>query len=439
MANKEHETIELRSEEVKDILGQVPSWIISWGTVIAFVTVCLLLAGSWIFKYPDIRRAAITVTTQNPPATLVARVSGKIDQLFVTDNHVVSSGQHLCLIENAADYQDITLLAQQVTAMAGLLPDFSAMVMPDLTDKYTLGEVQQSWARFVKLYQDYMNFIQLGYHKQKINAFRQEITKHESYLNKLKGQSNILARELDLVRRQFNRDSLLFVQGVIPKAEYEKSEATLLQKAFDFEQSEVNMSSTEIEITRLQQQILDLELTKVEEAKKQEFSLMESFENLTAELALWEQKYLLKAPIDGVMTFTKIWSENQNVREGDKVMTVIPAEQGSIIGKISLPVEGSGKVQPGQRVNIKFANFPHMEYGMVRGIISSISLVPSDQNYLVEVELPDGLVTYYNLEIPFNQEMSGEAEILTDDRRLIERIINPVRSLVSEQRETRKQ
>ena len=437
MTKKEPEGIELRSEEVQDILGQVPSWIIRWGTVVALITVCLLLLGSWLFKYPDIRRAVITVTTQNPPATLVAKVSGKIDKLFVSDKQTVHSGEHLCLIENAADYNDIIRLSSQVSEMVKLLPDFSAMQLPGLTDKYTLGEVQPSYARFIKLYQDYLNFIKLGYHKQKIESFRMEIKKHEAYYNKLRGQSNILLREKDLVRLQFGRDSLLYVQGAIAKADYEKSESALLQKEFDLGQSEVNMSSTEIEISKLQQQILDLELKEVEEAKTQEVSLMESFENLKADLALWEQKYLLKSPIDGVVAFTKIWSENQNVREGDKVMTVIPEEQGSIIGKISLPVEGSGKVRPGQRVNIKFANYPHMEYGMVRGIISSISLVPNDQNYAVEVGLPDGLVTYYNIEIPFNQEMTGEAEILTDNRRLIERIINPIRSLVSEQKKAR--
>jgi len=78
-----------------------------------------------------------------------------------------------------------------------------------------------------------------------------------------------------------------------------------------------------------------------------------------------------------------------------------------------------------------------MEYGMVKGIIKSISLVPNDENYLVEVELPEGLVTYYDISIPFNQEMTGRAEILTDDRRLIERIINPFKSIVSEQKEAR--
>jgi HlyD family secretion protein len=75
---------------------------------------------------------------------------------------------------------------------------------------------------------------------------------------------------------------------------------------------------------------------------------------------------------------------------------------------------------------------------MVKGIVRSISQVPDDKLYVLEVELPDGLITYYGNEIPFKQEMLGRAEIITDNRVLIERIFDPIRSIITEQRETKK-
>ena len=45
---------------------------------------------------------------------------------------------------------------------------------------------------------------------------------------------------------------------------------------------------------------------------------------------------------------------------------------------------------------------------------------------------PD-FVTYYNKEIPFSQNMQGQAEILTDKRRMLERVLNPIRSAISKQ------
>ena len=75
---------------------------------------------------------------------------------------------------------------------------------------------------------------------------------------------------------------------------------------------------------------------------------------------------------------------------------------------------------------------------MVRGVVRSISQVPDDKLYVLEVDLPDGLTTYYGTEIPFQQEMLGRAEIITDERVLIERIFDPIRSVISQQRQTRK-
>ena len=198
------------------------------------------------------------------------------------------------------------------------------------------------------------------------------------------------------------------------------------------------MTSNEIEISKLDQHVLDLELKAQEEREKMKTAVREAFEKLIGQIDSWEQKYLLQAPIDGIVSFTRYYSETQNVQTGDKVLTIIPANPGEIIGKIYLPLEGSGKVKIGQRVNIQFANFPHLEYGMVRGIVRTISQVPNDQLYLVEVALPDSLTTYYNYEITFKQEMLGRAEIITDDRVLIERIFSPIRSLITEQRETRR-
>jgi HlyD family secretion protein len=70
---------------------------------------------------------------------------------------------------------------------------------------------------------------------------------------------------------------------------------------------------------------------------------------------------------------------------------------------------------------------------MVKGYVSSISEVPDDNYYTVEVDLPKGLKTYYDKDIPFSQNMQGKAEILTDPRRLLHRVLDPVRSSITKQ------
>ncbi len=436
MPEKEADKIEIRSEEIQDILGQVPRWIVRWGTVVILLTVMVLLAGSWLFRYPDIIRADILVTTENPPSTLVARTDGQIESLFVRDSQHVTINTHLAVLENPASYSDVISLRFDIEEIRTTIATLDKDEFITLNNNYTLGEIQSSYAEFVNRYQDYFQFLELDFYAKTIRSKQEELRRYRVYSDQLRSQRNILRQDFELASRQYSRDSSIFAKGLSSESDIERSLQAKLQKQLSYEEKKANLSENEILISQLEREILQLELQATEEQERKQADIREAFENLNARIDIWEQNYLLEARIDGIVTFTRYWSENQNVRTGDKVMTIIPAQRGDIIGKIDLPVEGSGKVRIGQQVNIQFANFPHLEYGMVRGVIRNISLVPDDQLYTVEVELPQGLVTYYDIEIPFNQEMLGRGEIITDDRRLIERIFSPIRSMLSEQKET---
>ncbi|NJL75222.1 MAG: hypothetical protein HC892_09525 [Saprospiraceae bacterium] len=86
------EDIEIRSEDVQEILGTPPKWIISWGTTISFVVILLMVWLSWYFKYPLKIEAPIVITTSTPPTEVVAPSTGYLNKFFVTENDTVSKG-----------------------------------------------------------------------------------------------------------------------------------------------------------------------------------------------------------------------------------------------------------------------------------------------------------------------------------------------------------
>jgi HlyD family secretion protein len=112
----------------------------------------------------------------------------------------------------------------------------------------------------------------------------------------------------------------------------------------------------------------------------------------------------------------------------------VPLEPGKFLGRINLKMERSGKVKTGMMVNIKLSGYPYLQYGMVRGIVKSKSLVPSGDAYVIEIELPDGLKTLYGTSLEFTQNMQGTAEIITENIRLLQKIVNPFRYMVSKNR-----
>ena len=73
--------IELRSEEVQDILTRPPGVLVRWGITVFFGVLAVVLIGGCFFKYPDTVSAEVTVTTERPPVWMVAKSSGKIKEV----------------------------------------------------------------------------------------------------------------------------------------------------------------------------------------------------------------------------------------------------------------------------------------------------------------------------------------------------------------------
>ncbi len=429
---KESRKIELQDNEVEDMLGRVPGWITRNGIILFLFLLALLLFGSWVFRYPDIKRARIVVTSVNPPADLEARSNGKIIELFVHNDQTVEAGDVMAVIENPAVFDDVMSLKSGLAFLDTIPIEDVPDDLPEMKN-VKLGTIQSNYSIFLKSYRDYSEFRRLDYHQRRISLLRTELGRQQEYSRSLSERARITEEEYNLAQRQSSRDADLYMESVVSQADMEKSHSEMLSKRNKWQEIVSLIAENNINVGRIEEQIVDLQLKQQEEQSRNVNILEESFNNLKASIASWEQGYLLVAPVSGAVTFTSFWSENQNVEAGEKVLTVIPAESGSMVGKISLPTAGAGKVKIGHQVNIQFDNYPHLQYGMVKGYVSNISEVPDDNYYTVEVELPTGLRTYYDIEIEFSQNMQGQAEILTDKMRMLQRVLNPIRSAITKQ------
>nr|WP_302850453.1 HlyD family efflux transporter periplasmic adaptor subunit [Pedobacter mucosus] len=151
----------------------------------------------------------------------------------------------------------------------------------------------------------------------------------------------------------------------------------------------------------------------------------------------WEQKYVFRASFDGNVQFLKFYSENQFVQSGESVFTIVPKFKNAF-GQVILSARGSGKIKLGQEVIIKLDNYPYIEYGSIKGQVKSVSLTTNitktDKSaidtYMVLVDFPNQLRTNYGLYLDFKAEAKGSAEIITNDRRLIERLFDNLKYIM---------
>ena len=417
----------LYSEPVEEIMSSPPSWIIRWGSSLIFIFFVVFITFSWIIKYPDTIPAPVVITTENPPVTLVAKISGKIMQFNVSDKDSVAKGELLAVMETTALISEIDILKKTVESINN--PDeIDVKTFPVLSH---LGELQSSYALFMKLSSDYASFLSADYYGNKIVSLKAEILATEEYMRRLKMKEKLFDDNIIIETRNYRRDSLLFVNNVIPEIEIEKSKQSLIKLSIELQQARLDYAEKLIELERKRQEMQDYAIKGDEEKNKQITSVSEALFNLKADIRMWENSYILLSPFDGVVSFTRYWKENQVVAKDEPVLHIVPYSTGDYIGRITLRIQRSGKVKTGQTVNIKLSGYPYLEYGMLRGIISAKSVTTADDESFIEIYLPNGLTTLYGKELEFNQNMSGTAQIITEDLRLLQRILYPLKSVIT--------
>ncbi len=425
---EDNSTFELRSEEVQDILTKVPHWMIRWGTVLIFVIILMLFFVSWFIKYPDVVNTEIVITTNIPPEKIVSKSSGRIEAILVKNKSIVSKNSTLAIIENTANYNDVFLLKSIVDNYNINDPKIE---FPFSKLKNTqLGEIESAYAVFQKDYQAQELNHDLQPFAIENRAQVSEKIQIKERLEILQQQKVINESELQLQKNEVARFEILFNKGIISAQEMEV-------KKLSFLQAQKSYRSLLSSISQLRSSLIDN--TKSSQSSqanstKEEVNLgrnmAQSFYQLKKVIKDWELAYALKSSISGKVTFLQVWTENQTINLGDNVFSIIPDAKNGFIGKVKAPALNSGKIKTGQRVNIRLANFPDREFGVLKGKIQNISLVPDkDGNLLIDVALPDGLKTSYNKQILFQQEMKGSAEIVTEDLRLIERILYQFKSI----------
>ncbi|MFV0289615.1 MAG: HlyD family secretion protein [Mangrovibacterium sp.] len=422
------DNIEIRSEEVQDVLGATPAWLIRIGTSVIFVVVAVLLIGCWFFKYPDIITARAVITTENPPAQLRAVTTGKVTDLRVIEGELVDVGDVIAVIENTSSVEDVLRLKKQLQQAE------TAHQFDGESAIYQLGEIQSYYASYLRLLQEYRNYGDLDYYGQKIANLRLDMRASASYLQQQQIQQQVKHEELAITKHQLDRDSLLHKQSVLSGLEYEKSKQLYLQGRLSLENLTVSVIQTQIQIEQTDRQIAELALQDKQERMQMEVAIKQAFQELESQVLQWERSFLILSPIAGKVTLTQIWSKNQNVNQGEVVATVVPEKELQLIGKIFIPSTGMGKVRKDQVVNIKLDNYPYMEFGLLKALVQNISLVPTSLEdgsviYTADVEIPQGMKTNYGTELAFSQEMMGSAEIITDDIRLLQRFFNPIKAI----------
>jgi multidrug resistance efflux pump len=425
MENKDI-SFELRSEEVQEILTRVPHWLIRFGSLLVLVILLMLFFVSWLIKYPDIVSTQIIITTSIPPQKLVAKTSGKIEAILIKDKTTITRNTPIAIIENTANYKDVFELKEIVDTI-----NIEKITFPfEKLTNLQLGDIENSFAVFQKEYSiDDLNTKLRPYKVEGVAQSYEDIQLKER-LSLLESQKSINHSELALEKNDLERYESLFKKGIIAAQEFEKHKLTYLQAEKNYKSLLSTISQLKSSLNELNRNSKTTIINENKENVNLQRNVLQAFFSLKKAIRDWELNYVFRSSIDGKVSYLQLWAENQTVNANDDVFAIIPTNQSTFIGKAKAPAQNSGKIKVGQKVNIRLANYPDREFGIIIGSIKAISLTPDkDGNLLLDISLTNGLKTSYNKQITFQQEMSGSADIITQDLRLIERFLYQFRDV----------
>lgn len=410
-------SIETRSEEIQEIITQVPSWIMRSGMSMTFLACTVMLTVSCFIRYPDKINASVTITTFPSPSAIVTRNEGNL-VLLKSENQSVKKGDKVAYIKSATDYNSVVNLEK--TILSQKIPQRHTL---------GLGELEPFVFTYINASENKRIFTLNNTFNKQLAKQKKQVANHLKLKSALTGQYKLQLEELKIARAKYARDSLLYVRKVIAPLTFEEAQGNYLTQKRNLKNSEAAVTNNDIEIVSLENEIIELQAQYIERQAKIELDEENAFRELVAQIALWKEKYLLITPIDGYIAFLGFHENESYIKAGTPVFSIIP-DKGQIYGQAELPIAGSGKVKEGQKVNIKLESYPFEQFGMLTGKVASISAIPKDEKYLIKIALEKSLVTTYNKKLDFKQQLKGTTEIITEDLMLLERMFYQLRSLI---------
>jgi multidrug efflux pump subunit AcrA (membrane-fusion protein) len=427
MPTETHNEIKLLSTEVQEIISNKPNWILRNGITLFFIIIASLIGGTFFISYPDIVNGKAKLTSINAPKEVKTKTEGKLIKLIAEEGKLVKQHEILGFVESRADHNQVLLLSVSIDSLQNLMQiNETENIHRYLTQSFqNLGEVQQASQNFMQSFILFNQYLSSGYYLKKKRMLQSDVVYMQRLHANLVQQKMMQQEDVGLAKETFDSNKSLQEDKVISALDYRNEKSKYIGKALSIPQISSAIISNESSQHEKQKEILQLE----NDIAQQKGIFTQSLHTLKAQLDDWKNKYLLTAPIAGKIAFASFLQENQQLQNNQTICFINP-ENTQYFAELYIPQSNFGKVKQGQKVLLKLPAYPFQEFGAVTGKLDFISSIATDTGYLAKVLLPNGLQTNYKKQVQYHEGLSAQAEIITEDLKLSDRLLNQLRSVI---------
>lgn len=342
-------------------------------------------------------------------ARIYALEPGIVSEVFIEDGAIVDAGTQIATIKSDRVLSDGSNLSDDALAALSREQDL-------------LSERLRGLQQTARISEDDL--------EQRIaDAARQE--------QEGKDQLELIEQRLITARKRVEDTKTFLDEGLITEAEHLRRVDELSQLEQSRLQTLAHMGAAEAAQSRL---VIERRRIRAD-LSRDEADINQRITQLGAQMRQTESQaaHVIAAPIAGQVSALQ-------ARVGERADPSIPLAtigepEADLIAELYLPSRAIAFVEPGQLVKLQYDALPYQKFGVADGNVlrvSSTSLLPQElgvltQNpeplYRVEVGLSAQAVAAFGKDIPLQSGMELTADIVLEDRKLMEWLLEPVRSI----------
>jgi len=422
---KNENNIEVLNEEIQEILGTPPGWILRFGTLIFLIVIVVLIWLSYWIQYPDVVVSEIIVSFNDPPSKLISPKSGYLNKLHAVNNQKVKKGQLLISYNSEANYQDVLSLYEKLLQVKQT--NQSSILSLSFSENYSIGELQKYLFQFLDKQNQYSLRVKGISEVTNKSDKQKQISSLENGIEYSTNLRDNLAVQIENTQIQLKNEEAMVKMDKLSQSELNKTRDKLTVLSSNLNATEAEIKDKQFKISNLRSDLVNL---SVSSEKGREVALSEmnaAFVQFKSNVSQWISSHLIISPTDGMVQVTnKFLKSGQYVNKDEPLLIIIPPQSNKMKGIMNVPFNESGNIKRNQLVLVRLNSYPSSKFGIIQGkVASSSSIALEEDGKLVSpvtVYFENGLVTTTGYKVSTKKELSGMARIITQNKRFIQRL-----------------
>lgn len=427
--------------------GQAPRWTLR----IIAALVAVLLAWALCARLDIVAVAEGRLVPESYVKIVQPADGGIVRQILVREGAHVTAGQVLVRLDPTETEADATALARELALQRLQLRRIDAelaglpMQAQSGDDLVTYGDAQAQYRA----------------HRQAfLDAVAQEEQARERAARELAAARETerkLEKTLPSYEHTASAYEKLASRQLVGQLQAEEQRRLATEQAQDLAAQRAIAASLEAAVSQCERRIAQLRSSYASELHALRVGTVEritQLEQQSAKLAYRAAHLELRASQAGIVKELATTTVGAVVQPGTVLLSLVPANE-PLRAEVAVQNQDIGFVRPGQRVRVKLATYPFQKYGMLDGQVETViadasaesqrgSGIPGtsaaaasgaqadSSSYRAIIRLASQQLRVNNLQLPLAAGMQLTAEIVEDQRTVMEYLLSPVQRVVSE-------